>query len=221
MSSMSTEDFISHLSPGSKSAYLNYTYLLPWGIDENLDSTFKSKFNLTAPGPEVAYAIRGHGGNLSLIVPSTSPRCRRWQLSSTLTALHTVAAVSYTTTLMHVESFKNSCSQLVAQLCTILPETLPEYVEPSLDFLVLFWRDPIDDVMQAARSTFIATADRLSPEERKTFAQSWASRCTLLFQVEIFTFYSERSIGKFSRCCWNERIYYEYPFKCYYSTKSS
>ena len=31
--------------------------------------------------------------------------------------------------------------------------------------------------MQAARSIFISTAERLSPEERKSFAQSWAQRC--------------------------------------------
>ena len=78
--------------------------MLPWGLDPNLDSQFKSKFALHQPPSEVSYGIRGYGGNLSLIVPSSGPRSNRWQLSSILTALHTISAVAFTSTLMNVES---------------------------------------------------------------------------------------------------------------------
>jgi hypothetical protein len=53
------EDLLSHLPPSSKSAFLSYTYLLPWGVDEEMDQTFKTKLLLQAPGFEATYAIKG------------------------------------------------------------------------------------------------------------------------------------------------------------------
>jgi len=69
---------------------------------------------------------------------------------------------------------QNVCSQLLSYFCAILPEQIHEFVSPSLPFLARFWQDPMDDVMQSARTIFISSVDRLSLDERKALAKSWS-----------------------------------------------
>jgi hypothetical protein len=134
-----------------------------------------SKLQLQPPVPEISFAIKGYAGKLAIWVPSAL-ELGRWQCSDSLTAQHTLSAVTYTKSLMSLEYFRNTCAQLLSYYCTIIPETLSNYVPPSLSILGLYWRDPIDDVLQAARAIFVATADRLSSEQRKAFAASWAPK---------------------------------------------
>eukprot|EP01119_Soliformovum_irregulare_P018792 TRINITY_DN5827_c0_g1_i2.p1 TRINITY_DN5827_c0_g1~~TRINITY_DN5827_c0_g1_i2.p1 ORF type:complete len:911 (+),score=219.01 TRINITY_DN5827_c0_g1_i2:90-2822(+) len=156
-------------------AYTCFTYLLPWGMDPEIDEMCKTSLGLLPPNPPISFAIKGYAGKISLWVPSAL-EVGRWQCSEYLTALHTLAAVSYTTNLLAVEFFRNACSKLLAYYCHSIPENCENFVDPSLYFLGLFWRDPIEDITQAARAIFVATADRLSTERRQAFAKSWASK---------------------------------------------
>jgi len=159
---------------------LIFTYLIPWGVDKQLDKSCELALQLHPPSPEISFAIKGHRGKMSLLVPSAAAKgLGRWQFSHFLTALHTLSAVTYTKHLMSMEilqlqDFKNCLSHLLSFYCTILPESLPKYVDPAMSFLALYWRDPMDDLMQGARSIFLATADRLTSEKRAVLAKEWA-----------------------------------------------
>lgn len=163
------------IPPTSLSAYAVFTYLLPWGMNTDMDQLCMSQLQLQPPVPEISFAIKGYGGKLAIWVPSAL-ELGRWQCSDSLTAQHTLSAVTYTKSLMSLEYFRNTCAQLLSYYCTLIPETLANYAPPSLSILALYWRDPIDDVLQAARTIFVATADRLSSEQRRSFASSWAPK---------------------------------------------
>lgn len=177
-----------------------FTYFLPWGIIPTLDEQFKSVFKLDLPSPMPSFSIKGKGGTLSLSTPFARG-LTVWQSSHYLTALHTLAGVSIAKKIMATSSessIQNLCSQLLHFYCTVLPEKLKGYssyisfsffgkliflnmyfnfvqfFRPSLHFLVEFWRDPDEDVMQASRSIFVATTNRMSQEDRKKYIQSWA-----------------------------------------------
>jgi len=169
------DEFSTKQAVTSSLAYKLFTYLLPWGIDPSIDSLCQNQLRLSPPNPEVTYAMTGYVGKITVLVPSVASHgAGRWQFSEFLSSLHSLSAVSFAKCLMSIPYLENSCSHLLSFYCSVLPEKLNYFIEPSLSFLALRWRDSTDDVMQAARVTLIATAGRIEIEGRRSFAQSIA-----------------------------------------------
>lgn len=178
----------------SQPEYQIFTYFLPWEFEEEMDKSMKLDLFLRPPNPEGCFGILGTGAKISVLVPnamgkrnfsntavsasslafSRGPRVAQWTTSDTLTAICALASVALAKSLLLLDSSKNVCSQLLSYFCALLPDHIERYVDPSLSYLARFWQDPIDDVMQAARSIFVASLDRLSPDAKKSVAQSWA-----------------------------------------------
>ena len=99
--------------------------------------------------------MRGHGGNFSFLTPRAHTHHHRWQCSSHLTALHSIAAVALSNTLMMCPGYddvRNTCSSLVTHFSVVLPERLPFFCAPSLSLLARHYVDPVEEVRQAARA---------------------------------------------------------------------
>ncbi|PRP73963.1 WD40 repeat-containing protein [Planoprotostelium fungivorum] len=153
-----------------------FSWFLPWGIESSLDELTKRELRLSPPNPEPSFALRGAGGRITVLVSRSTPSgSDRWCRSERLSALHTLSAASYTKQLMSFEPFQVSTSQLLTYYCALLADHIPNYSIPSLPFLAKFWRDPYDDVMQAARSIFISAADNMKVEAREGLIRSTAS----------------------------------------------
>eukprot|EP01114_Cavostelium_apophysatum_P014603 TRINITY_DN3823_c0_g1_i3.p1 TRINITY_DN3823_c0_g1~~TRINITY_DN3823_c0_g1_i3.p1 ORF type:complete len:1445 (-),score=432.44 TRINITY_DN3823_c0_g1_i3:36-4370(-) len=164
-------------SPPTSLAYKLFTYFLPWGIDSGIDELCKTQLLLQPPNPEVTFAVTGYEGKVTVLVPSAaSGGSGRWQFSEFLSSLHTISAVAYSKALMSIPFIENACSQLLSFYCSILPDKLNYFVDPSLGYLAGHWRDPVDDVMQASRSILVATASRMDADSRKAFARSCATQ---------------------------------------------
>jgi hypothetical protein len=118
----------------------------------------------------------------------------RWQYSDVLTAVHTLGLSACAKTIMkledHVMPLKNACNQLHSVLNAMIPVSLTRYVDPSLHFLVFYWRDPVEEVQQATRMLFIATAERQSVETRRNFARTWGQQCRSIPHISLFFFFS-------------------------------
>eukprot|EP01117_Protostelium_nocturnum_P009691 TRINITY_DN3461_c0_g1_i1.p1 TRINITY_DN3461_c0_g1~~TRINITY_DN3461_c0_g1_i1.p1 ORF type:complete len:1249 (-),score=384.08 TRINITY_DN3461_c0_g1_i1:37-3783(-) len=161
----------------SCTAFSIFTYFLPWGIKAELDDVMSGELHLSPPNPEVSFAVRGANGKITVLVPQTVPNSSdRWCRSDRLSALHTLSAVAYTKNLMSLEPFQVSTSQLLTYYCALLGDFLPNYALPSLPFLAKYWRDPFDDVMQAARSIFTSAAANMTPQARADLIQTTSQR---------------------------------------------
>eukprot|EP01113_Clastostelium_recurvatum_P031289 TRINITY_DN3889_c0_g1_i3.p1 TRINITY_DN3889_c0_g1~~TRINITY_DN3889_c0_g1_i3.p1 ORF type:complete len:1460 (+),score=297.90 TRINITY_DN3889_c0_g1_i3:131-4381(+) len=152
-------------------SYQCFSYLVPWGLDKACDVMVKKELMLRPPHPSFSFGTRGEGGNLGLLVPSAGA-LSRWQCSGEMTAIVSMAAVAIAKALLSISDQKNACSQVLAFYCAHVPELLRNtYVEPSLPVLASFWQDDNEDLMQAARSIFISTINRMPTGLRRTIAQ--------------------------------------------------
>eukprot|EP01120_Amphizonella_sp_Union-15-10_P007232 TRINITY_DN2423_c0_g1_i2.p1 TRINITY_DN2423_c0_g1~~TRINITY_DN2423_c0_g1_i2.p1 ORF type:complete len:692 (-),score=100.48 TRINITY_DN2423_c0_g1_i2:4-2079(-) len=158
----------------SCSSYKSFSYLIPWGIDSELDELVTKETNLLPPDPRVSYGLIGTGNKMCAMLPSASKKEGRWILSDTLSASHSLATIAITKCLLVLEDHHEVCSNLLSHIGALLPEKIPDFVPPSLIFLARFWQDPSEDIMQSARTIFRSTLDRLSPEARKDLAKSWS-----------------------------------------------
>jgi len=157
----------------STPSYKSYAYLLPWFISPELDANLTDALKMSSPTPRPAYGLTGTGGTLSVLLPHASEGTGRWQHSDTLSATHSLSAIALSKSLLTLEDHQNICSQMLSYFAAILPEQVPGYVSPSLTFLARYWQDPIDDIMQSARSIFIASLDSISLEDRQRLAKAW------------------------------------------------
>ncbi|EGG22044.1 WD40 repeat-containing protein [Cavenderia fasciculata] len=137
-----------------------FSYLIPWGMDRNLDPMFKKDFQLRPPQPDFSFGLIGDGYNISFLTPASSGS--KVQFSEYLTAQTTLAAVSLSRSIMRIGGLENACSQLTTYYCIILPDTLPGYVYPDFSFLASFSQDNSEDVMFSARSIFKTSIERMS-----------------------------------------------------------
>ncbi|KAL6041424.1 hypothetical protein QOT17_024947 [Balamuthia mandrillaris] len=159
-----------------------FTYLIPWNASTSLDRICREELRLMPPDPAITVGIQTTtpAGNMySMLVPGKATGAGRWQISSHLTALHTLSAVTVIKTMLQLGDNKNATSQLLSYFCALAPDMTPNYIGPSLPFLARYWQDPFDDVMQSARSIFSTTTSRMSPESLKSFALSWSSQLRL------------------------------------------
>eukprot|EP01087_Luapelamoeba_hula_P016447 TRINITY_DN5059_c0_g1_i1.p1 TRINITY_DN5059_c0_g1~~TRINITY_DN5059_c0_g1_i1.p1 ORF type:complete len:1085 (+),score=167.54 TRINITY_DN5059_c0_g1_i1:1259-4513(+) len=154
-------------------AYHAFTYLLPWGVDPSIDSMAESELSLFRPIPDVTYAVKSGKGMLAALVPAASECGGRWQCSDHLSGVHTLAAITVTKALLHIGN-KNASSKLLSFYCGVLPDVVEHYIYPSLPFIAHYYLDMNDDVQHSARSLFSSTINRLSFEQLRIFAQSWA-----------------------------------------------
>ena len=155
------------------------SYMTCWGVDPAFDAECSDIIGLRPPVPQVTYGVRGHGGNFSFLTPCAHTRHHRWQCSSHLTALHSIAAVTLSNTLMMCPGYddvRNACSSLVTHFSVVLPEKLPLFCAPSLSLLASHYVDPVEEVQQAARALMEGTLHRMKPEVRQQLVAAWAPR---------------------------------------------
>ena len=158
------------------------SYMTCWGVDAAFDRQCHSDIGLRPPLPQVTYGVRGHGGHFSFLTPrgqAGTAAHHRWQCSAHLTALHSIAAVSLSNTLMMCpghDEVRNVCSSLVTHFSVVLPEKLPLFCAPSLSLLARHYVDAVEEVQQAARALMEGTLQRMSNEVRQQIVNAWAPR---------------------------------------------
>ncbi|KAF2076180.1 hypothetical protein CYY_002533 [Polysphondylium violaceum] len=150
-----------------------FSYLIPWGMDKNLDPMYKKDFQLRPPQPDFTFGLLGHGGNMSFLTPLVSGTSGKLQCSDTLTAQTTLAAVSLARTILKIGGVENVCSQLTTFYCAILPDTLQGYVYPDYSYLTTYCQDSSDDVMISARSIFRTSIERMPQAAFKQLVNSY------------------------------------------------
>lgn len=146
------------------------SYMTCWGVDSAFDKRCREEIGLCPPAPQIAFGVRGHGGNFSFLTPSAHTIQHRWRCSAHLTALHSVAAVALANTLMTCPGYdevRNVCSGLVTHFSIVLPERLPLFCAPSLSLLARHYVDAAEEVQQAARALMEGTLLRMSAEVRR------------------------------------------------------
>ena len=159
------------------------SFMCCWGVDEAFDAQCRSEIGLHPPAPPITYGVRGHGGNFSFLTPRAQARHHRWQCSSHLTALHSIAAVALANTLMMSPGYdevRNVCSSLVTHFSVALPERLPHFCSPSLSLLARHYVDSVEEVQQAARALMEGTIHRMQPEVRSQIMAAWSPRIVRL-----------------------------------------
>ena len=158
------------------------SYMTCWGVDAAFDRQCHGDIGLRPPLPQVTYGVRGHGGHFSFLTPrgqAGTAAHHRWQCSAHLTALHSIAAVSLSNTLMMCpghDEVRNVCSSLVTHFSVVLPEKLPLFCAPSLSLLARHYVDAVEEVQQAARALMEGTLQRMSNEVRQQIVNAWAPR---------------------------------------------
>ena len=158
------------------------SYMTCWGVDAAFDRQCNGDIGLRSPLPQVTYGVRGHGGHFSFLTPrgqAGTAAHHRWQCSAHLTALHSIAAVSLSNTLMMCpghDEVRNVCSSLVTHFSVVLPEKLPLFCAPSLSLLARHYVDAVEEVQQAARALMEGTLQRMSNEVRQQIVNAWAPR---------------------------------------------
>ena len=142
-----------------------------WGVDTILDARIRAEVGLKRPSPYISYGVRGHGGHFSFLTPRAQSRHHRWQCSSHLTALHSIAAVALANTLMMSPGYdevRNVCSSLVTHFSSgrqKLP--LPQFTNAALGFFSA--SSPFaQKVPLQSRSQFVLDAWQYAEEEKET-----------------------------------------------------
>ena len=128
------------------------SYMTCWGVDQAFDNRCHCEIGLRLPLPQVTYGVRGHGGHFSFLTPRSQTPHHRWQCSAHLTALHSIAAVSLSNTIMMCpghDEVRNVCSGLVTHFSVVLPERLPSFCAPSLSLLARHYLDAVEEVQHA------------------------------------------------------------------------
>jgi len=113
-------------------AYLTYTYLLPWGLNAELDKQMEIELGLSPPNPTTTICLRGHKGKLTMMTPQYTRPYSRYSCSPFLTALHSLAAVAYTKALLQIGENKNAFSKILSYFCALLPDSVPRYHHSTL-----------------------------------------------------------------------------------------
>ena len=113
-------------------AYLTYTYLLPWGLNAELDKQMEIELGLSPPNPTTTIFLRGHKGKLTMMTPQYTRPYSRYSCSPFLTALHSLAAVAYTKALLQIGENKNAFSKILSYFCALLPDSVPRYHHSTL-----------------------------------------------------------------------------------------
>ena len=159
------------------------SFMCCWGVDGAFDRQCREEIGLHPPPPCVTYGVRGHGGNFSFLTPRAQVRHHRWQCSSHLTALHSIAAVALANTLMMSPGYddvRNVCSSLVTHFSIVLPERLGSFCSPSLSLLARHYVDGVEEVQQAARALMEGTIHRMRADVRSQIMAAWAPRIVRL-----------------------------------------
>ncbi|EFA85792.1 WD40 repeat-containing protein [Heterostelium album PN500] len=138
-----------------------FSYLMPWGMERNLDSMFMKDFQLRPPQPDFSFGVIGEGGNLSILTPQASSFSGKMQCSEYLTAQTTLSAVALSRTILRIGGLENACSQISTYYCIILPDTLTNYVYPDFSYLASYCQDNSEDIMFSARSVFKTAIERM------------------------------------------------------------
>jgi len=158
-------------------AYQVYTYLLPWGLVEELDEQARHELHLAAPNPHASIGLLGHNGKLSFAIPAFMDNTAyRWSCSPFASAIHLLAAITLTKSLLQLGKHKNPLSNVLTFFYALLAEKVPNYVQPSLGFTTNFWQDEMEDVLRSTQTIFFSALDAQTPEMREEFVRTWAHR---------------------------------------------
>ena len=94
-----------------------------------------------------------------------------------------LCSVTLSHAFLDLSTEKNINNQVLSYYCTILPEVVDIYVEPSLPFLANFWQDSMLDVKQSARSIFNSTLERVDTKFQIEFSNAFAKQLTSPIKV--------------------------------------
>ena len=75
--------------------------LLSWGLDPEIDDLVSSELGLQKPTVDISFGLMGEGGTMTIIFPSCATNVNRWNYSSHLTGLHSIAMVATFMNLMN------------------------------------------------------------------------------------------------------------------------
>lgn len=167
--------------------YKSCTYLLPWGVNPDLDKYAISVLHLRPPNPSVSHGILGYGRTMSILVPNASVGSGRWKISYLMSSYQSLASTTISKFLVEFDETCSSLSsedsnskkvktfQLSTYFSTKLPSEVEDFLNPSLPVLAAFWQDTTKELMQSARVIFTVSIDRLSKEQQSVLAQTWCN----------------------------------------------
>ena len=144
-----------------------FTYLLPWGLDQQIDQLCMNELRLSAPSPQVSVGLLGHNG----ILTSSAPTYRRnytearWSTSSTISSIHILSSVSITQFLIAQSQEKEALNSILSFLCTLLQENIPNYISPSKTFYLNYWQDQSEEISQSSRSLLLTQFEQSTPDQ--------------------------------------------------------
>ncbi|KJE93029.1 hypothetical protein CAOG_03891 [Capsaspora owczarzaki ATCC 30864] len=151
------------------------SHLIPWNCLPNLDATCTSKLGLHKPTHQLCLGVVGDDGRISLMLPDANNGSMRWQSSAHLSALCSMSVITLANTFMTLgsEVRRDGWSHLITVTCALLPDLLPNFVEPSLTLLARFWMDVQTDLQQAARTLVSQGLTRIGEKQRTILAARW------------------------------------------------
>lgn len=157
-----------------------YSFIVPWGIDKEVDRLALS-LGISPPKDfeSITPGLFGDNGKITLFVPHSKPAMAPFSLTPRTTAVFLLSALSFTNALLQTTNdsdVKTIFAQLLSQFGAMFAESISNFKPPCLGFLTNFWRDKIIDIQQSARSLFFGTLDRQSPTQRSGFILRWTGR---------------------------------------------
>lgn len=164
----------------SSFAFMAISYLVIWGHDQASDELKRRVSALLPPTPPFLHGMRGHCGIVTYLTPRAigDQGSGRWQFSPYMTSVHALSLVSIARLLLSLGCDNQMCVDLITQACVLLPETVENYIPPSLSLLARYWEDTWEDLQDAARSLLTAAINRMCPEERSACVSTWQLRMT-------------------------------------------
>eukprot|EP00656_Telonema_subtile_P016724 TRINITY_DN1885_c0_g1_i1.p1 TRINITY_DN1885_c0_g1~~TRINITY_DN1885_c0_g1_i1.p1 ORF type:complete len:580 (+),score=68.00 TRINITY_DN1885_c0_g1_i1:145-1884(+) len=168
------------LTEASSFAFMAISYLVIWGHDQASDDLKRCVSALLPPAPPFLYGMRGHCGIVTYLTPRAAGEqsSGRWQFSPYMTSVHALSLVSIARLLLSLGCDNQMCVDLITQACVLLPETVDNYIPPSLSLLARYWEDTWEDLQDAARSLLTAAINRMCVEERSVCVVMWQMRMT-------------------------------------------
>ena len=157
-----------------------FSVLLSWGIDANLDETCQKMLGLVKPMNCICLGMRGAGGYLNFPFPAKQRnKWQDWNISGHFSAQRLLGIMSLMKSVMSISGLEDQAIKLITHYGVQIPDQCPDYKPSSLDYLIRFWLDPIQDVSQATKSCFETTLAILSPEKKQQLINEYRNYCKL------------------------------------------
>ena len=133
--------------------------LVPWEVSSKLDELLLS-IQLRPCSKKLTIGLIGIDNALCLLLPNNNG----WNISGFLTAAKLLAIASTLKTIEFTTKHPH-CAVIINEILICLPEILPGYIPPSLDFLLRYYNDSDDELRLASRFLFNKTMALMTREQ--------------------------------------------------------